>query len=170
MGGISSVWNHWAARQKNDEQGLVFLKASEGDMREKKEKDKKKKKDAVYVEDEDEDVPEDKGEGSSELVDPGCPFAYSATLPERLKFLVGLSEDGVYQRFVKALEDKLQVHVFIQWEINSSCSCCIDERWCRDHKLPKVGDMVLQGQISATKFSLWEREGIYPFSGFRRMG
>jgi hypothetical protein len=119
---IEKIWSHWLERQKNDERGLIFLKASGGDMREKFNSGKSNKKGSYEDDDgdnEDEDSekgeeknPEGEGEGSKrnqEEPHPESPLAHSETTEDRLNFLAGLSDDGVYQKFVEDLRGKIEV-------------------------------------------------------------
>jgi hypothetical protein len=112
---IEKIWSHWLARQKNDEPGLIFLKASGGDMREKFKSGKSKNKGAYEDDDGDnEDDEGDKGEGEGskgnrEEPHPESPLAHSLTAEDRLNFLAGLSDDGVYQKFVQDLRGKSEV-------------------------------------------------------------
>jgi hypothetical protein len=107
--GISDIWDHWARRQAEKSQGLVFLKAQGGDMREKVQFVKKKKQNEKH-DDVNKERARDKGEGSSKDADkphPESPDAHSLTLEERMAFLRGLSKNAVYSKFLKALEGKL---------------------------------------------------------------
>jgi hypothetical protein len=107
--GISEIWDHWARRQTQKAQGLVFLKAQGGDMRENFDLVKKKKQCKAYS-DVEQSPKRDKGEGGSKLADkphPESPAAHATTLRERIAFLRGLSNDGVYLKFVEALPMKL---------------------------------------------------------------
>jgi hypothetical protein len=118
---IEKIWSHWLERQKNDGPGLIFLKASGGDMREKFNSGKSKKKGAYEDDDGNDDDNGDKGEekntegegeGSKrnqEDPHPESPLAHSQTTEDRLNFLARLSDDGVYQRFVEDLQGKIEV-------------------------------------------------------------
>jgi hypothetical protein len=64
---ISQIWDRWLARQKDGLQGLLFLKAQGGDMREKLPDARGRKGEKKYEdEDEDEDAGKDKGEGGDD--------------------------------------------------------------------------------------------------------
>jgi hypothetical protein len=111
VGVINEIWNHWAQRQQEGKQGLVFLKASGGDMRERRR--------TVDVKNKNKDGPryvecDDKGEGSSkdgQAPHPESPAAHSMTVEERMEFLKGLCSEKVYQRYIEALDTKIRVSV-----------------------------------------------------------
>jgi hypothetical protein len=123
--GIHSIWAHWAKRQKENTQGLIFLKAQDGDMREKAAVAKGKKGDKDYHEIDDPQRSKDKGagsmgdqgegggggnekdpdngQGSSSDGEPH-PDSPAAHFTEwgmgRVKFMRTLSEDPIFLRFV----------------------------------------------------------------------
>ena len=85
--------------------------ALKGDMREKVDGGKGKKRACGYEEDESDkdDNKNGKGEGSSSQPHPESPAAHGNTADDRMAFLLGLSNDSMYQKFVKELEKKMAV-------------------------------------------------------------
>lgn len=112
--GISDIWDHWARRQKNNSQGLVFRKAQEGDMREKGKKGEKDYVDPDDGDDNDQGTGSnlDQGVESSSSVQPhpDSPATKFTEWPvARLEFLRSLSDDAIYQRFANQIMLKIGV-------------------------------------------------------------
>jgi hypothetical protein len=107
---ISSIWDHWARRQKEGSQALVFLQAQEGDMREKLAKERGGGRDKPY----DEIDHGEGGSGGANKPHPDSPAAHCHSADAKLSFLKGLTMDGTYQRFRSLLLSVVYVsHCFL---------------------------------------------------------
>jgi hypothetical protein len=102
---ITSIWDHWARKQKSNSQGLVFLQAEKGDMRE--DTHVPEKKDAKN---QDEGGVDFFAEDTSQP-HPDSPAANDISVISRMDFLRTLSKDMVYNRFVDLLMKREEVSV-----------------------------------------------------------
>ena len=112
---IDEFLRHWVKRQKANSQGLVFLKAGPGHMREPRPTlaptgtAGRKEKDDNCVDIFNENV-EEEASGSSH---PDSPAAHAMSVDSRMAFLRSLSQDVVYIKFVRLLESREEVSILI---------------------------------------------------------
>ena len=107
---INTIWSHWMARQKVNSQGLVFLKAHPGDMREEI---REPQRNRPQKQDGEKDFfdPSDDEEGPSQPPHPESPAAHAKSPASKVTFLRTLSPDLVFQKFVDLLDSKEEVAV-----------------------------------------------------------
>ena len=110
---INVIWSHWMRRQKANSQGLVFLKAHPGDMREEIREPQQKRPQKQNVEEEDFFSPANNEGGPSQPPHPESPAAHAKSLASKVTFLRTLSSDLVYQMFVDLLDSKEEVRAMV---------------------------------------------------------
>lgn len=117
MADISSLWNHWVRRQKANKQGLIFIKAHNGDTR----KPSILAASAVQVsaqphsgnpDEEDFFTTVEREQHENEDPHPQSPAAHVSSKEAKMKFLRGLSAEQVYNAFVDQLELRDAVWVY----------------------------------------------------------
>jgi len=112
---IRELWRHWSKRQEDDTQGLVFLKASERDVREADSSaGPSKDRTLKYLK------PSDLGpldeydlDGLHKCPHLESPAAHAMSKESKFAFLRTLSEDSIYAEFVELLNLKDDVSVIL---------------------------------------------------------
>jgi cobalamin biosynthesis protein CobT len=123
---IGTIWDHWLQRQAKESQGLVFIKAKPGAIRDLSSQSLRHQRqygeDSEDEEDdnnnnngEDDDDTEDEndnGEGPSNLPQDQSPAAHAESTESKMAFLRSLSLEYVYQQFINKLESMEEVSMF----------------------------------------------------------